>query len=144
MMEVAEKISFDQYWSESRFWRKKPVMNGSMKQRFGDNIYHRAAAGGAWVQADSRHSWNDEENEVNLKRDTSYTDQVLIGSKFCYWGENAPMLPKSLAKFAIGRIGEKYDFSTKDCDRLIDWYVTRDEQGQLGDPLAWRGEKRWK
>lgn len=44
---VDEIITFDQYWNDLRFARKIPVMNGSLQQRFGDNIYHRE--NGVWI-----------------------------------------------------------------------------------------------
>nr|WP_207209482.1 hypothetical protein [Frigidibacter mobilis] len=34
-MRVAEIITFDEYWEAPRFSRKKPVMNGSLMQRYG-------------------------------------------------------------------------------------------------------------
>ena len=38
-MRVSEKLTFAQYWEDERFANKKPVMNGSLKQKYGDNIY---------------------------------------------------------------------------------------------------------
>ena len=39
-MQVTEKITFDDYWSDPRFQYKKPRMNGSRVAMFGDNFYH--------------------------------------------------------------------------------------------------------
>lgn len=46
---VSEVLTFDQYWNDLRFAKKKPVMNGSLKKLYGDNIYHHDANGN-WMQ----------------------------------------------------------------------------------------------
>lgn len=85
MAKVDEIITFDQYWTDPRFQNKKPVMNGSFKTLYGDNIYHHEA--GEWIQANSHHSQeNGLVNHANLDRDTSTTDRVLICPKFFYLG----------------------------------------------------------
>src|SRR5262249_167212 len=38
-MNVSEKLTFEEYWSDPRFQDKKPVRNGSKKMLVGDNIY---------------------------------------------------------------------------------------------------------
>src|SRR3954453_14563373 len=55
LMQFDESITFDAYWRDPRFLAKRPVLSGSFKARFGDNICHRANLGGPWIQADSRH-----------------------------------------------------------------------------------------
>ena len=85
MAKVDEVIDFDSYWTDPRFQNKKPVMNGSFKTLYGDNIYHRE--GEEWIQANSHHSKEDGlVNHANLDRDTGTTDQVLICPKFFYLG----------------------------------------------------------
>src|ERR1700754_76600 len=54
-MQIAETLTFDDYWVDARFQRKKPDVRGTVKHRYGDNIYHRDESG-AWQQEDSRHS----------------------------------------------------------------------------------------
>jgi hypothetical protein len=53
-MQVEEAMEFDAYWNDERFGSKRPALNGSLKQVYGDNIYHRRR--GRWIQADSHHS----------------------------------------------------------------------------------------
>ncbi|WP_209769492.1 hypothetical protein [Azospirillum rugosum] len=143
LMRVTEESQFHTYWSDPRFVRKQPVMNGSLKQRFGDNIYHLDGRG-SWIQADSRHSLDERTNNRNLQRDTGLTDRVLIGSEFIYWGENAPEIPMKLQKFVIARPGWAEDFSQSDIDRLVDWAKSLGQKGQVGDPLEWRYERWWR
>jgi len=90
-MKVTEKVTFDEYWCDKRFACKKPVMNGSLKTMYGDNIY--CHIGGSWQQADSHHSLEDgSANPLNLKRDTS-EDAVLISEHFYYLGKNHIQIP---------------------------------------------------
>jgi hypothetical protein len=121
---------------------KRPIMNGSLRQRFGDNIYHRD--NGQWVQADSRHSWNGQANDVNLKRDTGTTDRVLIGDEFTYWGGAAPAIPGKFSSFVIKRPGEREITDQPSIDAFIAWAKSVGGQGRLADPLDWRSEKRWR
>src|SRR5690606_133759 len=104
LMRVDEITTFDAYWRDPAFLRKHPVLNGSFKVRFGDNIYHRDHPGSPWIQADSRHSQDGAvANLKNLKRDTGTTDRVLLSHHFSYWGDRAPVMPAKFAKFHIGR-----------------------------------------
>ena len=140
---VEEIISFDQYWSDSRFARKIPVMNGSLQQRFGDNIYHRE--NGKWLQADSRHSQiGGEPNLLNLKRDTAKTDRVLISSEFTYWGGDGPSIPAKFADFVHKTPGYRAFFSEADIARFLDWIGRDRARGLVGDPCEWRFEKQWR
>lgn len=102
LMQVTEKISFQEYWDDSRFALKKPVRNGSSVQMLGDNIYHKDPAG-VWIQEDSHHSLSDGSvNEVNLNRDTGRTDQVLVSECFFYFGEQA--VPVDLVSIGYKKI----------------------------------------
>ena len=48
--------TFEEYWKDQRFVHKRPNLRGSLKQWFGDNIYHRNPRTGHWVQENSHHS----------------------------------------------------------------------------------------
>lgn len=96
-MQVGEVLHFDAYWNDPRFIAKRPVLNGSLKLLYGDNIYHRV--GKRWVQADSHHSLeNGRPNKANIKWDTG-VDRILIATKFVYWGASAPVIPKRFRHF---------------------------------------------
>lgn len=95
-MQVEEILTFNEYWIDERFMQKKPVINGSMIQIFGDNIYHCDASG--WHQADSHHSQeNGVTNPGNLERDTDKTAKVLLSQKFVYYGSKSIRIPDELA-----------------------------------------------
>lgn len=92
LMKVTEKIDFSQYWSDGRFFLKKPVRNGSRVQMLGDNIYHKDIDG-SWIQEDSHHSNSDGSmNEYNLNRDTGRCDKVLVSDSFFYFGADAVVI----------------------------------------------------
>jgi hypothetical protein len=144
LMRVEEVTSFDVYWSDVRFQNKRPVMNGSLKQRFGDNIYHRKKSG-VWVQADSRHSKIDGENDLNLKNDTGKTDRVLIGADYIYWGDQAPKMPSILSRFVLRRPGWENKYSQAEIDQLLAWVQgLGSKKGELGRPIEWRYERWWR
>ena len=104
-MEVGERLTFDQYWSEPRFERKKPDRRGSLKYRYGDNVYHRSPAG-EWIQEDCRHSLDDgTPNPDHVRRDTS-ANAVLIAAHFTYWGGDGPVLPTELRDWDGTDLGE--------------------------------------
>ena len=93
MAKVSEILTFDQYWNDPRFAKKKPVMNGSLKKLYGDNIYHHDDAGN-WMQEDSHHTNDDGTiNQYNLTRDTGHTDRVLICNEFVFLGKSMFNIP---------------------------------------------------
>lgn len=121
-MQITEKITFDEYWSNPMYIDKKPIRNGSQRMMVGDNIYHYDSAANRWHQADSHHSQADGSvNPDNLQRDTS-TKYVLISRHFFYFGMDAPQIPQELQD-AIGfknGIGHRvYNGTT--CVDLINW-----------------------
>ncbi len=102
-MHVEEVCDFDTYWRDPRFLAKKPVLNGSLKQLYGDNIYHLER--GQWIQEDSHHSYTGGRlNRYNLARDTS-VNRVLLSRCFVYFGQNAPVIPKRFRPY--GPTGEE-------------------------------------
>lgn len=142
-MRIGEVITFDQYWADPRFARKIPVMNGSLQQRFGDNIYHRE--GGKWLQADSRHSKvGKEPNKKNLERDTGSTDRVLLGTDFIYWGGKGPKIPARLGGFVHRSPGHRSSFSEEEILKFVVWISSLGVSGLVADPYEWRYESRWR
>lgn len=90
-MRVDEVLDFDAYWSDPRFRVKRPVLNGSLKQVYGDNIYHHQ--GRRWLQENSHHSQHDGRiNRANSSKDTS-VNRVLTARHFVYFGTQAPTIP---------------------------------------------------
>lgn len=104
-MHVNEKLTFNEYWSDARFEAKKPDRRGSLKYRYGDNVYHRPD-GGDWQQEDCRHSKDDgTPNQDHVKRDTG-SDAVLVSTHFTYWGGQGPVLPSEFQDWDGLNLGE--------------------------------------
>lgn len=105
MAKVSEVITFDEYWNNPKYARKKPVMNGSYKKLYGDNIYHHLP-NGTWMQEDSHHTNEDGSiNFHNLTRDTGTSDHVLVSYDFFYFGKSMIEIPynyKSCIKHGVG------------------------------------------
>ena len=138
-MKVAKIISFDEYWSQTRYAIKNPSMAGSAIQRYGDNIYHRDAATLQWIQADSFHS---EPGGVlspgNLKRDTGTTERVLVGLEFAYWGRSGPKIPDHLSDFVVGTQGHKCRFTPDRVAAFMAWLNGFPERGFIDEPADWQ------
>ena len=140
-MRVTEAMSFDEYWRDPRFAVKRPNLQGSAKQAFGDNIYHRAGDG-AWTQENSHHSFHDgSANPENVDHDTE-VDRVLISDKFTYWGGKGPEIPACFrgscgADVCLGRQGHKCNFPETLVDAFLTWIEEVGVVGYAGRPLDW-------
>ncbi|WP_348922539.1 hypothetical protein [Enterococcus rotai] len=135
-MQVDEILTFDQYWNDDRFQMKKPVMNGSLQQKYGDNIYY-TDEDGKIEQLDSHHSYvNGEPNMHNLNRDTG-GEKVLISNKFWYFGKNAVKLPSNLERLANVRMNYKNINENEDkafIDEFVNWIQQFDNNQLIGYP----------
>lgn len=138
-MRVDRVMTFDEYWLDPGSRRKRPDLRGSLVSRYGDNIYHRDAEIGSWVQADSFHSHpGGVPAHDNLVRDTAKTDRVLLGRDFCYWGGGrAPLVPPHLQCFVHPTQGHKNNFSEAEKDALLAWLGGMPKRGWVGDPANW-------
>lgn len=139
-MQVDEALTFSQYWHDSRFRRKQPNLRGSLKQAYGDNIYH-LQPNGSWHQRNSHHSFeNGVVNARNVRHDTQ-TDRVLIGKDFVYWGGHGPKIESVFGKGNDRKIralrGHKSRFPSDVIHRVAEWFWSLEEHGYLGQPLEW-------
>ncbi|MFK5949296.1 MAG: hypothetical protein QM500_11070 [Methylococcales bacterium] len=119
LLRVSEILTFNEYWADMRFQKKKPVRNGSLVMMVGDNIYHQQVGSESWVQEDSHHSNQDGTcNTENLKRDTTSTN-VLVSEHFYYFGKCAPSVDLASIGYK-NHIGHgKKSFSDKDIASFI-------------------------
>lgn len=137
MAKVSDVITFDDYWNGEQYACKKPVMNGSFKKLYGDNIYHRLE-NGQWMQENSHHSNEDGSiNLYNLKRDTGTTDHVIIADEFFYFGSSMIDVPdefKSCIHSGIGQHCPNMDV----CLGLWDYLNSKYEKGLIGLPRQFK------
>lgn len=137
-MRVEDIITFDEYWKDPRFRRKRPCMQGSVMKRYGDNIYHRDPKTSAFLQEDSFHSEENGKLSIgNLKRDTGRTENILFGSEFAYWGGSGPKIPHEFENMIVKGQGHKNKFSDKRRDAFLSWLFTFPERGFIGEPALW-------
>ena len=138
-MRVDEILTFEEYWENPRFLRKRPNLCGSLVSQYGDNIYRREPQTGRWLQADSFHSLpGGVPHEKNISRDTSSTNRVLLGQDFCYWGGGSPpLIPEYLGKFVHGTQSHRNRFSEAEMLAMRSWLEVLPERGWIGDPANW-------
>ena len=137
VMLVSGTMTFDEYWRDPRFARKRPDMHSSRRRAYGDNIYHRNPSG-EWQQADSHHSKEHGYPDLsNIRRDTG-TNRVLVAEEFAYWGGTGPELVQ-FAGLDIRKSGQGHrcNFPAQVVDELVNWFRNLLEIGVLADPYAW-------
>ena len=129
-MQVGEVVGYDDFWHDERFAAKRPVRRGSMRQRYGDNIYHRGRDG-SWVQADSRHSHDDgTPNTDHIAKDTK-ADAVLISFDYVYYGGSGPSVPSHLRAWTGPRwTGSRFH---PDATKTYDLCINRGFQRHIPD-----------
>lgn len=133
-MQIQEKLEYDDYWTDLRFIKKRPVMNGSKRQMYGDNIYHRLSPDTPYIQEDSHHSLpNGEENELNYMRDIP-GQYVLVSNRFWYYGQNAILIPKKFLFLADVVRGYKIFNDTTQIGSFIKWLESLPQSGYIGRP----------
>lgn len=140
-MLVTEAMSFEEYWGDPRFARKRPNLHGSAKQAFGDNIYHRNQDG-SWTQENSHHSFHDgSANPENIEHDTQI-NRVLISDHFTYWGSQGPEIPACFRDFngvdvCLGRQGHRCNFAEDLVAAFAAWAEHLGAMGYAGRPGDW-------
>lgn len=133
-MKVSERMTFDEYWGDSRFQYKKPIFHGSLKQCFGDNIYQQSEHG-VWQQSHSHHSNPDgSENTHNLRRDTRFPF-TLISETFYYFGKQHVEIPEDLVPRVCATRQGQIRVNVSYSEQLIDWIQSSFEVGIVGDPI---------
>lgn len=143
-MKISEVLTFEDYFDDPRFHRKKPNLHGSRKQARGDNIYFKVDDG--WSQLDSFHTNKDgSPNSDHISRDTG-VNRVLISNNFKYFGMDGPQIPaglsvgdRQLCHHGVGRrklSGENPDEKVT-IDNFIAWFDTVGDEGYNSHPFDW-------
>lgn len=140
-MKVEEKLTFDQYWNDPRFECKRPVLNGSLIQMYGDNVYHTDPNTGYVIQENCAHSKkNGKANMGHYKRDISGKN-VLLSSHFYYFGDCAPLIPDQFNYiYKVYRSFRYKDLLGQDekIQDFIEWIASNYTIGIHGDPCNWK------
>ncbi|MEN5059040.1 hypothetical protein [Sphingobacterium kitahiroshimense] len=137
LMKVTEKVTFQEYWEDQRFSYKKPVLNGSLKQLHGDNIYYNINH--EWYQMDSHHSLYDGKiNIENLKQDLS-GEYVLLSNHFLYLGKKAFKVPDKYLEICPGLRHRDYITIENEslAEELIITTISKYDLGLNDTPINW-------
>jgi hypothetical protein len=141
-MEVQEVLTFDEYWRDPRFQSKRPNMRGSLKLRYGDNVYHRDEKG-EWIQERCRHSLkNGSPNLGHVVKDTK-ANAVLISDRFAYFGGSGPIIPATFRDWhghdiCHDRSGYRCHFPDAMRDAFVMWLIGEHFGTRLaGNPVGW-------
>lgn len=137
-MKVERKITFDEYWNGPEFAKKKPILNGSLLQMYGDNFYHTGIDGKV-IQEPSAHSNDDNTlNAVHTRRDSS-GKYVLLSHHFYYFGDKAPMVPDELNRICShSRSFHFRDIDEELLNQFLLWLESNYTVGIHGDPRNWK------
>jgi hypothetical protein len=135
-MRVDEIITFDNYWNDVRFAYKKPLVNGTLVQMYGDNFYH--TENGVVIQENSAHSRKDGTENKGHKRKDVDGKKVLISKYFYYFGDACVDIPAQF-KSIIGapRPIKSSNIPDDVKEPFINWLDSNYQQGILGDPISW-------
>lgn len=138
-MQVEEKITFDQYWEDPRFQNKKPVINGTLVQMYGDNAYH--TVDGKVVQEHCAHSLKGGGvNNDHLQRDSD-GKYVLLSQRFYYFGDHCPEVPEDFIYILNDSRSTKFwDLHDEDdkINAFVSWLEENYTIGIHGDPCNWK------
>lgn len=135
-MKVTECIRMECYWADKRFQYKKPNMNGSLINMFGDNFYKKDIDD-EWTQIDCAHRNRDGTiNQKHFETDLSGKN-ALISDTFYYFGDNAKIIPSEFLGAIHKNRGEKIVRPSELGVAFINWIESNFSVGIHGDPLNW-------
>ncbi|MBB5396198.1 hypothetical protein [Mucilaginibacter sp. AK015] len=136
VMQVASKITFDEYWSDPQFSVKRPVYNGSLARLHGDNIYY-LNVDGAFGQLRSFHSHEDgSPHGGHMERDLK-GKFVLLSNNFWYFGDKNFAVPDEYLN-AISDVRDTKLIKDQElASEFIKWITNNYSQGIHGFPINW-------
>jgi len=138
--EVEGKLTFDNYWNSSMFQNKKPLLTGSLKQCYGDNIYHKV--NGLYRQENSHHSFEEGIENLDNKTRDLHSEYVLYGHKYFYWGKDAIPCKKQFLLFKPSCRDHRRFSSSEypDVILFIDWICSNGAFGFYSEPIMFNAE----
>lgn len=132
--QVAESLSFAEYWQDPRFRDRRPDRHRIPT----DNIYRPAPSidSGAerYVQVP-----NPAHGPASARRDLS-GKRVLVATRFWYFGANSPPIDPELLHLAPVTQGHVLNRHRKSDDlRLLMQWLSAFPTGVQGEPVDWQG-----
>jgi hypothetical protein len=127
--------TFDAYWRDRRFARKKPLLRDDIPTRCGDNIYE-PTEDGKYRQHGKVHSSKD------IKRDLG-GQRILVSETFTYFGSKAVKLPPHLSFLVVGR-AHKCRFTAEQKNDFNAFVAGLGTKGNYAPPRKWpTGNDSW-
>lgn len=127
-MEVSERLHFDKYFNDERFAKKKPILNGSWKQRCGDNIYSFNEEG------DLKPIPSLHRDDKEIIRKDIHNPYVFISENFYYFGEKAIIIPDEFLDLIYRKRGIKCSFDQATVEGFLIWLQKNHTPGIHGNP----------
>lgn len=151
-MKVERIITFDEYWESEEFQCKKPVINGTLVQMYGDNVYHTDKSAKTvrnFIQERCAHSNKDWTVNLGHYAQDTRTDRVLLSKTFYYFGDHCISLPKQHSCIGLSKRDKRGNMVYRDLlgedakiQAFADWLTANYETGIHGDPCNWKEFKR--
>jgi hypothetical protein len=131
LMRVDEKKTFDEYYRDPKYEKKKPVINGTCRQKVGDNMYYLNNKG-IYCQHKTKHHKKPQEKTKDLK----YSNKkiVFISKHFFYFGRKMISIPERYESLIWKRqscCGKHDEGIVK---HFLDWIHNNYKEGKHGDP----------
>lgn len=127
-MQVSEILSFDEYYNDRRFAKKKPDLKGSWKEICGDNLYYKDPQGN-WTQ---HRTFFHREPEV-IEKDLRHPF-VFVAEKYYYFGDKAVSAPVDYQNLVWKRQGCKCQHDPLIVESFLNWLKTNFVLGVHGTP----------
>jgi hypothetical protein len=126
-MKVKEILPYDDYWKDTRFAHRKPLLTTPIRRR-GDNIWHRDREGRWRVAVSEYHTMR------HRKRDTR-GENALVASEFYYFGRATIPIPPRFAHLLATTQGHKNTHDVEEINRFWAWLTSVTPRvGRFGDP----------
>ncbi len=143
-MEVAEVLTFEEYFADARFRAKKPVRGPGVRQlrRCGDNCY-RPLPGGGFAQLPSAHYDHVLKREDAKQKQTDLGGKyVLVSKRFAYFGAAPRKLPVFISDVMPARFSRRVEQDHAAHGPLLR-YLRRLPMGIHSAPRHWRPGEPW-
>jgi hypothetical protein len=142
-MRVDVELTFDQYWNDPRFTRKRPQIPGPKMSMVGDRTYRHEGEGADWSFDTSMHYIASavQTNGGHVVRDTK-VDRVLLSQHYTYWGKSGPAVPDHLLSLFPALRGQKCNHDAALLAQLHALIGVNKPMRLAGDPADW-GNRRY-
>jgi hypothetical protein len=145
-MKVEESLSFEDYWHDKRFRKKRPrwKKGASVIDKCGDNCY-RPVGPDEFKQLPRSNHWDFGNDREDLRKKAADLggERVLVSRTFCYYGREAIPFPAHVS-FPRPTRGHRVNFTPEEQASLLKFIRSR-PRGVLGKPKVWPYDDRsWK